>query len=541
MKMQKTIYHYHSTTRILLVFGIIIVINILLGAFSFRLDLTKEKQYTLAKPTKDMIRGLKNPITIKMFMSKNIPEFLLGTRQDIMDLLTEYKKIGTSNVIIEYLDPKQSTDIANEANSYGIVEIQFNTFGQEKFEISSGYFGLAILYQDKSEPLPVIQNTDNLEYDITAAIQKLAREKIPVLGIMSGHGENLDQNIRRELEKLYTLKDVSVIDGTMVEPDVDIILIIGPTQTFSQRELFVMDQHVMAGKSLIVLADGVLINKDFFTGNPNNINVNTLLNSYGVSLNSDVVIDLLSQEALQFRSGFFVLIRPYPAWPKIIGRGLDSKNPITSKLRSLTFPWPSSLTILPPKDNTSRQITELLKTSPQSYTLSNETIILNPEALEQQGPATKQSYTLAALISGTLQSAFTGKEIPQKGNNGEKNVNKSLQSTLAEEPVLTTTDQAKILVVSSAQFLQTNLFAQSPENFIFFANALDAMAQGQSLIEIRSRNAGARPIKNLSDAQKNIIRYTNILSGAILSLLVGAIFYLKRKRAGKRAQEIYSS
>ncbi len=57
---------------VLLVIAIIIVVNMLADQFYFRLDFTEDRQYTLSKATKDILKDLQEPVTVKAFFSKDL-------------------------------------------------------------------------------------------------------------------------------------------------------------------------------------------------------------------------------------------------------------------------------------------------------------------------------------------------------------------------------------------------------------------------------------------------------------------------------------
>ena len=66
----------------------------------------------------------------------------------------------------------------------------------DKMEIKNVYMGMVILYEDKQEVIPVVQNTESLEYEITRAIRKLTNPVTPKVAFTEGHGElNLKENL----------------------------------------------------------------------------------------------------------------------------------------------------------------------------------------------------------------------------------------------------------------------------------------------------------------------------------------------------------
>lgn len=530
----KTAYRLHSIQRVLLTAGIIVVLNLLLSGVSLKLDLTSSQQYTLARVTKDIIRGLPQVATFKVYLSHEFPESLLGLRQDIRDLVGEYARTSRGQVIVEENDPKTNAVGAQEVERYGIPQIQFNSFGQQKFTISTGYIGIAVLYGGKAETIPIIRSIDTLEYDLTAAIQKLSRNITPVLGLAGGYGENLAPEVRQVLAKQYAVEDVWLNDSVGVPDAVDALLMVGPNAPMPDDALYNLDQYVVSGRPLVVFADGYQVKQEYLTADPNAARerLNDLLGNYGVQIKKNVVADTRSNQVLAFAAGTLQVLQPYPVWPKITREGLAENHPITAKLRTLTLPWASALELTP--TSTAATITTLIKTSPRSFAVSVEkgSIFLNPSALQQIDPTGFQSYPLAALVQGQLTSAFAGKPMPQKIVQSLKR-----QSRTRREA----TEQGRVLVVGSATMLDPEIMNQAPENFALLANALEVLTSGQSLGDIRTRSLSNRPLKTVTDAQKFAIHYGNVAAGAAVALVSGIVALLVRRRQDQRAMRNYQS
>ena len=72
MKTKKTIIN-----TVLLVAGVTILLNVLSNRFFVRLDLTKDRIYTLNSATKNILRNLEEPVTITAYFSKKLPPYFL--------------------------------------------------------------------------------------------------------------------------------------------------------------------------------------------------------------------------------------------------------------------------------------------------------------------------------------------------------------------------------------------------------------------------------------------------------------------------------
>jgi len=71
---------------LVLVAGIVIVVNLLSNQFSLRLDFTEDKQYTLSDATKDILRELPEPVTVRAFFSEDLPPDVAKVRRDFQEM-----------------------------------------------------------------------------------------------------------------------------------------------------------------------------------------------------------------------------------------------------------------------------------------------------------------------------------------------------------------------------------------------------------------------------------------------------------------------
>jgi len=63
-------------------------------------------------------------------------------------------------------DPSGDPQVATEATSQGVREVQFNVIGQEEFQLKTGFAGIVVSYADKHEVIPFVQQTGDLEYQL---------------------------------------------------------------------------------------------------------------------------------------------------------------------------------------------------------------------------------------------------------------------------------------------------------------------------------------------------------------------------------------
>lgn len=534
----------------------ILVISILIG-FSIaylsvrhyvRIDITEDKQYTLSEVSKDILTNLDDRIIVKVFFSKELPPNMHPFTTSVNDLLDEMKAYSNGNIEIQYLDPSKE-DVKQDAAGYGIPEIQMNVLQKDKYEVQKGYLGMAMLYEDKYEIIPVLSNSANLEYDLMANIQKLRADSVKVVGFLKGHGEHSinegDERadylgVKSILEKNYELKTVDIASGQPIE-GVDTLIVAGPTSEFSERDLYEIDQFIINGGNVIFLLDGANIDMDMNV-TPASPGLDPLLAHYGLKLNPDLVTDFLSHANAPFSQGYFSFVVPYPYWIQAIKDNFNPDSSVMAPLESLTLIWASSIETLPVENLE----TNILAYTTDQATSNNYPFNLNPD--QDFNKTDMKQRGLVAMSKGAFHSYFADKEIPPVVNpaesvdeNGEPidvapAVDIDTESELNRETKSDRDSEGAILLVGDSDFATDQFLNQFNNNVIFIESMVDSLTVDQSLLEITVKKIKDRPLnQNASDYQT----VTKFLVTFFIPLLVAAFGIIRSQARKKKRNQRY--
>lgn len=509
---RKIKYQANLYTNILIIVGILIVVNILASFFFHRFDLTQNKNYSLSSSSKDILKSLDDLVTVKVYFSKDLPPNLVNLRQDVSDVLDEYKNYGKNNLKIEYVDPQANQKTEQAVLALGIPKLQFNVYQKEKLQVVSGYLGVVLFYGNKKEIIPEVVDTKNLEYDLTSLIKKLTEVKENKIALASGNDElNPTQDItflNQFLGQQYDVSQFDLSQNKTISPDIKTLILIGPTKIFTDKEKFILDQFLMGGGSILLAYNGVSVDQNLQTGK-NDLGLADQFENYGIKLNSDLVLDE-SSEIASFNTDSGPFLIQYPFWIKMTKAGLDQNSVVTNKLQSLVLPWTSSLETIKDKAG-GNEIQELAKTTNKSWVVSDN-YNLNPQ--QQFNPTNQKPYLVAAAVFGKFNSFFAGKPLPE-GMTGQ---------------AVEKTDNARLAVIGNAQFIRDGFVQQFKDNLIFFLNIVDNLTLSQDLISIRAKAISSYPLKNLSDSQRLTFKFFGIFSSIIIVALLGLVKYISRKR-----------
>ena len=150
-----------------------------------QLDLTQGQIYTLSPGTKQVLAGLKEPVTLRLFYSRQLGSTVpaYGTYADhVREMLRDYASVSDGKVKLEFYDPEPFSDTEDRAMAYGLQGVPLDQGGTQV------YFGLAgTNLEDDERTIPFFQAERErfLEYDLTKLVYELSNPKRPVVGVMS--------------------------------------------------------------------------------------------------------------------------------------------------------------------------------------------------------------------------------------------------------------------------------------------------------------------------------------------------------------------
>ena len=181
-----------SRTIKFLAYGVVVVLVNLVGLTLFaRVDLTKDKLYSISEASREVVSTLSEPLTIKVFFTKNLPAPHNNTERYLHDLLSEYSQFANRYFNYRFYDvsPEEGdmTEEAREnqklARNYGIFPVQIQAIEKDEVKFRKAYMGLVMIHGDLMERIPTITSTEGLEYKLTMAIQKLNNKISALLGL----------------------------------------------------------------------------------------------------------------------------------------------------------------------------------------------------------------------------------------------------------------------------------------------------------------------------------------------------------------------
>lgn len=466
-----------SGAMLFILAAIVVAVNTLSYFMYWRKDMTKAEKYTLSEGSGRLIRSIKDgeKIEVEAYVTRGLPKLDAFVR-DLRDLLQQYKEKGGGKFDYTIIEPKTEEE-RKKAEEAGLQKLQRieGSDTEDKAEVAQGYMGLVFTYKTQREKIPVLSpdNNTGLEFWITNKIRELkdAGDKTKhKLGVLTGHDElklsdaNLVpgggrqggptiQGIIGQYFPFYEIKEVDLKNGDAeVDEELDGLLITQPGKDLSEKELRRIDQFVMRGKSLAVLASAVNVK----AGDPTmNATLDThglekLLDGYGIVMNKDVVLEF----GRPFRVRVDTLTGPRTMiFPQVLDVRedsrftgdevlLDTSFAAFFRIPQASFPFASSLTLKKDKQpQLGDKLRVIARSTPAALTETGDTVDLKP-ARQWRPKGNFQQHAIAATAEGKLKTAF-----PE----GDK---------MGVETPAEASNNARVLVISSAQFF-ANPFVRS--------------------------------------------------------------------------------
>lgn len=504
-----------SVVGVLAVAAIVIGINLFADArlANTHVDLTQNKIYTLSAGTRQVLAGLKEPITLRLFYSRQLGATVpvYGSYADhVREVLQNYAALSNGKVKLEFYDPEPFSDTEDRAMAYGLQGVPLDQGGVQV------WFGLAgTNLEDDERTIPFFQPERErfLEYDLTKLVYELSNPKRPVIGVMSslpldgdprtlmmtrGQGPQgqpyASAMLLRQTNQVRTVPT----DAQVIDPDIQVLLV-AEARNLSDTTLYAIDQFVMRGGRLMVMVDPwseALAATPSQSGEPptdTHSDLKKLFDAWGIQFDPTKVVGDLTGAWRVRGTGDRPQAVTYVPWFNIRD-GLNHDDPATADLQQVTV---ASSGFLQKAPDAKIDFTPLLSSDAQSGVIGVDQVKTpDPAKLLAGFKPEGGPRVIAARVHGVLKSAFTGPPPEPAGQKRPDNF----------PPYKAQTDHpANMVVVADSDILAdrfwvrvSDFFGQQTatpfsDNGPFLANLVGTLAGGDALIGLRARGDTNRP------------------------------------------------
>ncbi len=579
--MKKVWQHKYGIPALIGAFLVVVYLSTL---FFYRADLTAEKRYSLTDPTRKLLKQLDEVVTVRVFLTGELPADYKKLSIATKDLLDEFRSVSGNHVNVVFEKPgeeiKDDTAKVIFYDSLARLGVVFEQSQQvsAKNEKQTNQLiipSALVSFKDGQKPIAVDLRssrkvykqynviTDNPQEDIEAtrnaaeallefkfadAIDKLTRTSVDTIVYAVGNGEPVNLSVNDLGESLRNQYKLAVFDLKKGYPDASVIkamMIVKPTLPFTDEDKLKIDQYIMNGGHVIWFIDKLHAELDSlmrsqaqYTAFDRGLNLDDLLFRYGVRINPDLLQDLncskLPIVVGKNADGSPKMQRlPWPYYPFLAAR---NPNPISNNLDRVLPIFPSSIdTVKSP----GIQKTILLATDSNSRTISSPAMVeINSVKGDDDLLSFQKKYVpVAVLLEGKFSSLFGGRI--------GKTVMDSVLRVTGKPFLGRARREGKQIVVSDADIVTNSV---SPtvgplpmgllplENYRFanrefFLNAMDYLVSTNHLFESRNKDFVLRLLdKTKVEEQKTTWQFINIVVPIAVILLLGGLFQFLRKK-----------
>lgn len=538
---------------------VIIPLVIILTYSGIRLDLTKEKRYTLSDNTIKVLESVKKPLTVEVYLEGDFPASFKQLQSETKFMLEEFRKINPK-IDFKFIDPiktKMSQDtlmamgmqpsILPDVKDGKISQITLFPYAVIKHGNDGVSIPLVVQQAGIDADQQLTRSIEGLEYNLVSNIKNIAAAKRKKIGILVNHDElNPDEFqgfVQLAMENYdagpiipKNKTELSLEDIPLLK-QMSALVIAKPRKAFTDNEKVILDQYIMNGGKTLWMIDAVNAEMDTLTRSkkvmpfPVDINMTDFFFNYGVRINPALVKDVKKFALLRLVTGEVsgnpqYTSLPWPYYPLGIA---ENNNPITKNINPVKFEFPTSIDTLGGRKNIKTKVLfesserTLLKQVPNYVDLKE---IASVDSLGQmEKPSTPKIFAVA--LEGKFNSAYASR-IERKSYPGFKTVSPENKMIIIADGDVGRNKVIKGKPLPLGVDLLTN---EQFGNEQFLRNALDYLLDDSNLMELRNRNIEERLLdRQRITEEKSTWQWLNLLLPLVIIGLIGGLFFWLRKK-----------
>lgn len=561
MKLQTTISpRKQAMTELVLMLVLVVLANLIFSAYFFRIDLTKEKRYTLSDASKNLAAKVDEVMYAKVYLEGEFPAGFKRLSRATKEMLDEFAVYSNGKIQYEFIDPfadadqRKSSDIVEELVSKGLqptnVQIRKDDESAQKIIVPGAMF----YYKGKEIPVNFLKgqfganpedvinsSIELLEYEVANALRKATATKTLKVAFTEDHGELGRWDVadaQAELEQYYDVKRIPLSSLPPGELHKYAALIIArPTLPFNDYDKFKIDQFIMHGGKVLWLVETQIADMDSLQSEPQfvtadySLGLDDILFRYGIRINRDVLQDLQCERIpilASVRSGMpQQKLVPWVFYP-VVSPSID--HPVVKNLDPVWLQFAASI------DTTANKLVTkkvLLRTSPYSRSIGAPVRVDLNVARAKPDPALylSQGFATAVLLEGQFNSIFQYRP----GATPD-----------ASLPYKDKIDFNRMIVVSDGDVIRNQRKKSTGEVFPlgynrftnqqfgnkrFVLNCMDYLCDDSGIIEVRAKEITLRLLnKSKIKRERTYWQLVNTVIPVLLVLIFGIINRYIRQR-----------
>ena len=556
---------WKSKLWLLITLVFLFAINWLASIYHARIDLTNEKRFTLSNPTKKLLKKLDDVVEVKVFLKGEFPSGFKKLANSSNEMLQEFKEVAGNKLQYSFVSPDDEMEgtavkWGDTLGAMGLYPINLKSQLKAGEQQQLVYPVALMRYKEKVIPIKLYSGIPNIgrqeinsaealmEYQLADGIYKLSVAEKPMIAYSIGNGEPQDARtydlVENVLRTDYNLKVVNLNILPVIEDTFKLLLIVKPSQPFSDLEKLKIDQFVMHGGKLLMFADKLnaemdsLRIKNEVIAYDRALGIDDLLFKYGIRINGDLVMDLQSDK-LPFDvngNGQYEFLS-WNYFPVFVSK---SDHPVNKNLGFVSGRFVNSIDTV---EAEGIKKTVLLSSSASARAIAAPALISGKENVN--APEDEKFKTpnipVGILLEGKFTSMYKNRLSQAMADSLEKYGDEFQSQDINNNKMIIVADGDLVLndVVKNEPIpMGMNAFTYGSQyeyrfaNKDFLQNCLDYLVDQSGLSEAKAKDYTLRLLdtKKLNE-QKTAWQLLNIAAPIVLVILFAFIFqWLRRKK-----------
>ncbi|MEP7163984.1 MAG: gliding motility-associated ABC transporter substrate-binding protein GldG [Ferruginibacter sp.] len=557
---------WKSKLWLLITLMLLLVVNWAASIYHTRIDLTNEKRFTLSNPTKKILKKLDDIVEVKVFLKGDFPSGFKKLANSTEEMLQEFKEVAGNKLQYSFVSPNDEMEGTNvkwgdTLGGMGLYPINLKSQLKAGEQQQLVYPVALMRYKEKVIPIKLYNGIPNIgrqeinsaealmEYQLADGIYRLSVQDKSMIAYSIGNGEpplrsyityDLLENVLRPGYNFFTFN----LNNEPLIPDTfKVLMIVKPSQPFSDQEKLKIDQFVMRGGKLLLFADKLnaemdsLRIKNEVIAYDRGLGLDDLLFKYGVRINGDLVMDLQSDK-LPFDvngNGQYEFL----SWNYFPVFASKSNHPVNKNLGFVSGKFVNSLDTV---ETDGIRKTVLLSSSANARTIAAPALISGKENVN--APEDEKFKTadipVGILLEGKFSSMYKNRLSQAMTDSLEKYGEEFQPQAIHNNKMIIVADGDIVLndVVKNEPIpMGMNAFTYGSQyeyrfaNKDFLQNCLDYLVDQSGLSEAKAKDYTLRLLdtKKLNE-QKTAWQLLNIAAPIILVILFAFIFQWLRRR-----------
>jgi ABC-2 type transport system permease protein len=539
-------------------FFLVSVLGNLPGA---RLDLTRDRLFTMSPAAAEVLEGLKVPVQVKLYItpSDKMPTQLRTLERDLTERLRNFEQVANGMLEFAVHNPQDDEEMQKALGAKGIRPFQVQSIEKDEMGIKLIWSAMTIAYKDQPEevlPQLLPQSLASLEQDVIGPVYSLTREKAPRVAVF-GPLKEVDQQLAmmylqqgmqppppqeqysrlREVlqQEHYEVVPVELTAASPVPADVDLLVVMAAAP-LQERQAWEVNRALTAGIPVVLAVQAheygyspapgggwSVHGQDIATG------LEPMLAGFGLTVSEDHFMDS-AMEVIELPrevnlGGLRMQTREpvrAPIQIRVTESQMNPASPVVNRIAALFYLWGTPVDIDAARlAAAGLECTTLMSSSDDCWRLPWSEGPVTGEMIDPAGKRMAGAQPLAVLVEGTFPDTWADKPVPADPG-GE-----------ASPPAPVTPRPGRLLLVGCAKMFDDSLLG-AMQNGLLLMNGVDYLAGSQALLSIRAKSLTSRVIKPV-DAQAKLFwrLFTVLLVPAVIAAYGIFRAGLRRKEAAR--------